>query len=218
MKARPNTMYSRLKKLTTLTALSMLSLFANASAIEEFKIFLGNTKSAKGEFAQVQLRSEGVEKMRMGTPTTGIFLFSKPGKFIWAYKKPYEQILQSDGQMLYIHDKDLNQVTVRKLDQALGGSPAAILFGSTDIEKGFNLAESGTKGSLKWMEATPKDQESIFLRINIAMKDNIPVAMELYDTLGQASLIKFTAFERNPALKADAFHFVMPKGVDIFRN
>jgi outer membrane lipoprotein carrier protein len=207
-----------LKRFAALAALACLPLFANASAIAQFRHFLTETRAAKGEFVQVQLKQEAGEKLRMGSPSQGIFLFSKPGKFIWAYKKPYEQILQSDGKTLYIYDKDLNQVTVKKLDSALGASPAAILFGSTDIEKSFTLAENGTRDDMEWMEATPKDKDSIFQRINIGMKDNMPVAMELYDSLGQLSLIKFTRYEKNPTLKANTFKFVMPKGVDVFEN
>lgn len=208
----------RLKQLAVLAVFISFPLLARASAIEQFKNFLTNTKSALGEFAQVQIKQEAEGKMRMGTPAIGTFLFSKPGKFIWTYKKPYEQVLQADGKTLYIYDKDLNQVTTKKLGSALGASPAAILFGSTDIEKNFRLSENGTRDGMEWMEATPKDRENTFQRINIGMRNNVPVAMELHDAMGQLSLIKFTKFEKNPALKADTFKFIMPKGADLFEN
>jgi len=217
MKKHPIISLNCLKCLCCITFFC-LPLLAKASAIEEFKHFLVNTQSAKGEFAQVQVRQEEGKKLKMGSPSTGIFLFSKPGKFIWNYKKPYEQILQTDGKKLYIYDKDLNQVTTKKLDAALGASPAAILFGSTDIEKNFTLTENGVRSDLKWMKATPKDKDSPFLYINIGMKNNLPVAMEIYDSLGQISLIKLTKFEKNPPLQANTFKFVIPKGVDVFEN
>lgn len=218
MKKYQNLTLSRLIQFAMLAAFFSLPLFANASAIEQFKNFLSSTHSARGEFAQVQVKEETKEKLRMGTPATGTFLFSKPGKFIWTYKKPYEQILQADGKMFYIYDKDLNQVTTKKLGSALGASPAAILFGSTDIEKNFTLSENGTRDGMEWMQATPKDRDSTFQRINIGMQNNVPVAMELHDALGQLSLIKLTKFEKNPPLKADTFKFVMPKGADVFEN
>ena len=218
MKNHQKTMRARLGRLTALTVFSCLPFLANASGIEQFKNFLSSTRSARGDFAQVQVKQEAGEKIRMGTPAMGTFLFSKPGKFIWNYKKPYEQTLQSDGKMLYIYDKDLNQVTTKKLGAALGASPAAILFGSTDIEKNFTLSENGTRDGMEWMQATPKDKESTFQRINIGMQNNVPVAMELYDALGQLSLIKLTRFEKNPPLKTDTFKFIMPKGADLFEN
>jgi hypothetical protein len=87
------------------------------------------------------------EAPKVSTPASGTFVFARPGKFIWTYVKPYEQVLQADGDKLYIYDKDLNQVTVKKLGDALGSSPAAILFGSNDLEKNFTLSEGGTRGS-----------------------------------------------------------------------
>lgn len=212
------TCFSRWKACLILLSLCCMPLFAHASAIGQFRHFLSDTRSARGEFAQVQVRQEKGEKMRMGTPSSGAFLFSKPGKFIWAYKKPYEQILQSDGKMLYIYDKDLNQVTTKKLGKALGANPAAILFGSTDIEKDFILSEKGERDGMEWMEARPKDKESTFQSINIGMRENTPAAMELHDAMGQLSLIRLTRFEKNPPIKPDTFRFVMPKGADIFEN
>ncbi len=218
MKKYQKTQLTWLKYFSFLVACFCIPLLAKASAIEQFKHFLIHTQSARGEFAQVQVRQENGKNLRMGSPSTGVFLFSKPGKFIWNYKKPYEQILQTDGKKLYIYDKDLNQVTTKKLGAALGASPAAILFGSTDIEKNFSLSEDGVRGDLEWMKATPKDKESAFLYVNIGMKNNIPVAMEIYDSLGQISLIKLMKFEKNPSLHTNTFQFVMPKGVDIFEN
>jgi outer membrane lipoprotein carrier protein len=203
---------------SALLALLFLPLPANASAIEQLKIFLTHTHSARGDFAQLQVHQDKDGNFRPGAPATGTFLFSRPGKFIWNYQKPYEQILQSDGKKLYIYDKDLNQVTARTLDIALGSNPAAILFGNMDIEKKFTLAENGIRDNLAWVEVTPKEKDGIFQRINIGMKDNLPVALELRDALGQISLIKFTKMERNPTIKANAFQFIIPKGTDVFSD
>jgi outer membrane lipoprotein carrier protein len=103
---------------------------------------------------------------KVSTPASGTFLFARPGKFIWTYVKPYEQVLQADGEKLYIYDKDLNQVTVKKLGDALGSSPAAILFGSNDLEKNFTLSEAGTRDGLEWLKAVPKTKDSSFEQID----------------------------------------------------
>ena len=192
-------------------------LLANASALEQFKAFVANTKSAKGEFSQQQI------KMVNGTPkisktATGNFMFARPGKFIWTYLKPYEQSLQTDGDQLYIYDKDLNQVTIKALGGALGASPAAILFGSTELEKNFNLKEVGAKQGLEWLEATPKSKDSQFEHIGRGMKDGLPIALELRDSFGQISLVTLKDVEKNPSLKADQFKFTVPTGADVFRQ
>ncbi|GAA4017232.1 outer membrane lipoprotein chaperone LolA [Actimicrobium antarcticum] len=207
-------------------AVSVISLpmAANASALEQFKSFVASTKSAKGEFSQRLVKTDSVAKpgaaagqapVKVSTPSTGTFIFARPGKFIWTYLKPYEQVLQADGDKLFIYDKDLNQVTSRKLGNALGSSPAAILFGSNDLEKNFTLKEAGTKDGMEWLDAIPKAKDTTFEHIGIGLRDGVPVAMELRDTFGQVSILSFLRFEKNPVLAADQFKFVVPKGADV---
>lgn len=186
---------------------------AEASALDQFKSFVAGTKSAKGDFTQQQL---GKSKSGKAAPaSSGTFVFARPGKFIWTYQKPYEQLLQADGETLYIYDKDLNQVTTRKLGNALGSSPAAILFGSNDLEKNFTLSEAGERDGAEWLTAVPKTKDTTFEQIGIGLKGGVPVAMELKDQFGQVSLLKFTSFQRNPALGAQQFRFEVPKGADV---
>jgi outer membrane lipoprotein carrier protein len=191
--------------------------FASASALDQFKTFVSTTKAAKGEFVQKQVKSVGKGETAANS-SSGTFLFARPGKFIWTYQKPYEQLLQADGQKLYIYDKDLNQVTVKQLGDALGSSPAAILFGSNDLEKNFTLKDAGAKDGLEWLEATPKTKDTTFDRIGIGLKDGVPQAMELRDSFGQVSVLTFRKFEKNPSIAADQFRFVVPKGADVFQQ
>ncbi|MES2149957.1 MAG: outer membrane lipoprotein chaperone LolA [Pseudomonadota bacterium] len=189
---------------------------AGASALEQFKTFVASTKAARGEFSQRQVKKN--DSSKVSAPAYGTFLFARPGKFIWTYVKPYEQLLQADGDQLYIYDKDLNQVTVRKLGDALGSSPAAILFGSNDLDKNFTLTEAGTREGLEWLLATPKAKDSTFEQISIGLRNGTPEAMELRDAFGQTSLLAFKKFEKNPSLAANQFKFVMPKGADVFNQ
>ena len=199
-------------------AVAMLALAtgsaAQAGALEQFKTFVSQTKAAKGEFVQRQMKDGG----KVSTPASGTFIFARPGKFIWAYAKPYEQVLQADGEKLYIFDKDLNQVTVKKLGNALGSSPAAILFGSNDLEQNFTLKEIANKDGLEWLQATPKNRDTTFEQITIGLRGGLPEAMELRDSFGQTSLLSFKKFEKNPALGQEQFKFVVPKGADVLNQ
>lgn len=199
-----------------LSAMLAFSATAYASAIEQFKNFVVNTKTAKGDFLQVQMKTvNGVSKT--GKTASGTFKFARPGKFIWTYIKPYEQILQADGDKLYLYDKDLNQVTIKALGNAIASSPAAILFGSVDLDKNFIMKDVGIKQGVEWLEAIPKTKDSQFETIGIGMKDGVPVGMELRDSFGQLSLVTLKNFEKNPTFAADQFKFVVPQGADVLR-
>ena len=189
---------------------------AYASALAQFKTFVSTTKAARGEFTQRQVKK--TEGSKVTPPATGTFVFARPGKFIWTYQKPYDQLLQADGDQLYIYDKYLNQVTVKELGDALGSSPAAILFGSNVLEKNFTLTEAGTRNGLEWLNATPKTKDTAFEQISIGLRNGTPEAMELKDAFGQTSLLAFQKFEKNPSLGAQQFKFVMPKGADVFNS
>ncbi len=204
---------------TLLALLALLPSLSYASALEQFKLFVNATRTARGEFSQRLVKADSDSgNMRMSNAASGSFTFARPGKFIWTYQKPYEQLLQADGDKLYIYDKDLNQVTIRPLGNAIGSSPAAILFGSNDLEKNFTLSEAGTRDGIEWLQAIPKTKDTNFEKIGIGLKDGMPVAMELRDSFGQVSLLSFTRFEKNPSLSATQFRFVIPKGADVLQQ
>jgi outer membrane lipoprotein carrier protein len=209
----------RLRHFSTILLAAALALpaLAQAAALDQFRSFVSSTKTARGEFSQRLVKNDG-GTARVSNPSTGTFEFSRPGKFIWIYKKPYEQHLQADGDKLYIYDKDLNQVTVRKLGNALGSSPAAILFGSNDLEKNFTLKDAGARDGMEWLQATPKAKDTTFDQIGIGLRDGVPAAMELRDSFGQVSLLTFTKFEKNPTLPDSQFRFTTPKGADVFEQ
>lgn len=182
-----------------------------ASSVETLKGFLNQTTSAKARFAQMVLD----KNMKMLQQATGTMQFSRPGKFRWEYVKPYEQTIVGDGTRLWIYDKDLNQVTVRKLDRALGSSPAALLAGSNEIEKNYTLTNLGNQEGLDWLEAVPRTQDTAFERIRLGFGKAGLEAMELRDQFGQLTVIKFADVERNLKLSPDTFKFTPPKGADV---
>ncbi|MFN7085060.1 MAG: outer membrane lipoprotein chaperone LolA [Burkholderiales bacterium] len=184
---------------------------AMASSVESLKGFLNQTVSARARFAQMVLD----KNMKVLQQATGTMEFSRPGRFRWEYVKPYEQTIVGDGTRLWIHDKDLNQVTVRKLDRALGASPAALLAGSNEIEKNYTLANLGNQEGLDWLEAVPRDRETAFERIRLGFGKAGLEAMELRDQFGQITVIRFADVERNPKLSPETFRFVPPKGADV---
>ncbi len=187
---------------------------AGAAGIDMLRNFLQHTTTGKARFAQI-IVDKNLKQLQQAT---GTMQFARPGKFRWEYEKPYEQLIVGDGSRLWVYDKDLNQVSVRKLDKALGESPAALLAGSNEIEKAYNLTNLGNQEGLDWLEAMPKSKENAFERVRLGFSRNGLEAMELRDQFGQVTVIKFAAVERNPKLSPDLFRFVPPSGADVIRE
>jgi outer membrane lipoprotein carrier protein len=194
-----------------LIVLLWLPTLAMGASAETLKSFLNQTTAAKARFAQIVLD----RNMKQLQQATGTMTFSRPGKFRWEYEKPYEQTIVGDGQRLWIYDKDLNQVTVRKLDRALGASPAALLAGSNEIEKNYVVTSAGTRDGLDWLEAVPRTQDTAFERVRLGFNKSTLEVMELRDQFGQMTVIKFADLERNPKLPPDLFKFTPPQGADV---
>ena len=187
-------------------------LFAQAAgAVDRLHQFLASTKTLKADFAQLVVTRGG----RKPQESSGVVTISRPGKLRWDIRKPYPQLVVSDGEKVWIHDSELQQVTVRQVGKAIGGSPAALLSGSNDLERNFTLSEAGEREGLLWVEAVPKSGDSGFERVRIGFAGSDLRAMELQDSFGQTTLIRFSALERNPQLPAASFRFVPPAGVDI---
>lgn len=197
------------------SCLLLLALFVPTLSLsattEALRAYLSQTNTAKGQFSQTVLD----KNRKVLQQSTGTMQFARPGKFRWEYNKPYEQTIVGDGQKLWIFDKDLNQVTVRKLDRALGASPAALLAGNNEIDKSYTLNSIGNQEGLDWLEAVPLTNDTAFERIRLGFGKGGLEAMELRDQFGQTTVIRFSEIERNPKLANDSFSFTPPAGADV---
>ncbi|MCD0495648.1 outer membrane lipoprotein chaperone LolA [Achromobacter sp. MY14] len=202
------------RRLAVVAALSLApALSFAASAQEQLRSFVTTVTSATGSFSQYTVNNQG----RTQPAQTGVFSFQRPGKFKWAVQKPYEQLVVSDGRVLFQFDPDLAQVTERKVDAAIGTSPAAILFGSGSLEQSFDVSALPSKDGVDWLRAKPRTADAGFSRVDIGMKDNLPVRVELLDSFGQTTRVDLSAINANPTLPAKEFQFTAPKGVDVVK-
>jgi outer membrane lipoprotein carrier protein len=149
---------------------------------------------------------------------SGTFVFARPGKFRWTYEKPHKQLLVADGAKLWIHDPDLNQVTVKRMDRAISSTPAALLAGRDDITQLFTLRDGGSSGGLNWVDATPKEKDTGFERVRLGLQGKTLAAMELHDQLGGRTLLRFSDLKANAPVPSDAFRFTPPAGADVMEE
>jgi outer membrane lipoprotein carrier protein len=198
-------------RIALLALLPLLSSPLCAGGIEQLRAFLEGARTGKAAFSQTVISKSG----RTPQKASGSLLFARPGKFRWTYDKPYYQLIVGDGEKLWVYDKDLNQVTVKKLGAALGASPAALLSGDKAWDEKFVLKNAGQTDGLEWLEATPKAEDGTFTNIRIGLSGNLPRTMELQDNFGQVTLLNFEKFERNAAVDEGQFRFVPPKGADV---
>ena len=184
---------------------------ASAASMERFQAFIRGTQSARADFEQkVYDRNK-----KLVQESRGSFSFVRPGKFRWAFSKPYSQLIVGDGEKVWVYDEDLNQVTVRKLSHALGATPAALISGSADVEQAFVFSDTGESDGLQWLDARPKERDAGFERIRMGFSASGIDAMELVDQFGQTTRLRFSNVQKNPKLDPGTFRFTPPKGADL---
>ena len=198
-----------MKKILFATLAMLAAGSLQAAAIPQLKAFIASTSTLSADFQQV-VSSKG--KVNQASGTLNI---ARPGKFLWVYTKPYDQIIDGDGKHLWIYDKELAQVTTRPLNAALGSSPAALLAGNNAIERDYALKEAGMQNGIDWLTATPRKTENTFNSIRMGFKNNVLLEMELTDSFGSTTRISFSNLKKNPPLAAGLFRFTPPKGVDV---
>ena len=209
-----------MKKLATLLIAAYAS-YSWAGGLESLESFVKTTQTGRADFTQVVTAPAKEGQAPRVKTSTGTFEFSRPGRFKFVYKKPFEQSIVADGQTLWLFDVDLNQVTARKQSQVLGSTPAALIAAAPDLkalQADFTLADAPDKDGLQWVVATPKARDGQLQSVRVGFKAATLNALEILDSFGQRSLLTFAQFEMNPALNAAAFQFKPPPGADVIRQ
>ena len=186
---------------------------ARADALDTLREFVREVRTGRAAFTQTVTSADGAKKK----VSSGNFEFARPDRFRFAYTKPFEQLIVSDGQKVWIYDADLNQVTVRRLSQALGATPAALLAGAA-LDKEFELAVQASRDGIDWVQATPRQKDSAFQSMRIGFRGKELAAVEILDAFGQSSLLQFSQYAANVALGDSSFRFVAPAGADVIEQ
>lgn len=210
-----------LKKLIASIGLAALMASASAGGMESLGAFVKGTKSGRAEFTQTVTSPPKEGQTARDKVSTGTFEFQRPGKFRFDYKKPFVQNIVADGETLWLFDADLNQVTQRQQAQALGSTPAALIASAPDLkalQADFALESAPERDGLQWVKATPKSKDGQLQSVQIGFQGDSLAALEILDSFGQKSVLKFGKVEVNPSLPASTFHFKPPPGADVVRQ
>jgi len=210
-----------MKKLLTASLLLCLALVARASGLDALENFVKNAKTGRAEFTQVITGPAKEGQAARSKTSTGTFEFSRPSRFRFNYKKPFEQVIVADGQTLWMYDVDLNQVTQRKQAAVLDSTPAALIASAPNVatlRKDFNLEAAGEKDGVSWVQATPKTKEGQLHSMKVGFRGSDLAALEILDGFGQRSVITFSKMEVNAAIAPEAFRFKPPPRTDVSRQ
>ena len=194
-------------------AMLLVAGLAHADAVEQLRRFVQGTHSGRAAFEQTVTAPDGARRK----DASGRFEFLRPDRFRFDYLKPYPQQIVSDGQKVWMYDPDLNQVSVRRFDQALGATPAALLAGDK-LDRDFALSEEPARDGLEWVRATPRAADSGFQWMAVGFRGGLPASVEILDRFGQRTVLTLDGFEAVVDLPAERFRFTPPAGADVVQQ
>lgn len=185
---------------------------AHAGAVDALKKFNADADGISGSFTQT------VKSKKKTQTANGTFQILRPGLFKWQYTSPYKQTIVGDGKTIWLYDADLAQVTKSAQDQTIGDSPAAILSNKSALDGSYSLKEDGSADGIDYVRALPKKNNAGYQYIRIGFKGDTLAAMQLKDSFGNETTIRFNSVNMKPNLSRSAFAFTPPKGVDVLSN
>jgi outer membrane lipoprotein carrier protein len=195
--------------------LSFASIITNAAdeiPLKQLKAFLSASKSITANFKQVLINEAGDPLQT----SYGQFYLQRPGKFRWDYTKPFQQQIISTSGKVWFYDTDLEQVTIKKLDESVGSTPALLLSGDVPLEDNYTIEQQGADGDMHWIKLVPKSQDSTFKSVLIGLEKGNLSGMQLNDNFGQLTRIYFSNLKLNQPIKPELFEFKAPAGADVF--
>lgn len=201
--------------------LAACAMSASAGGLASLETFVKTVKTGRADFTQVVTAPAKQGQAPRSKTSSGSFEFSRPNRFKFVYRKPFEQTIVADGQTLWLYDVDLNQVTARKQSQVLGSTPAALIASAPDLralQADFTLVDAPSKDGLEWVLATPKAKDSQLQSIAVGLRGGELVVLEILDSFGQQSSLRFSAFAANAPVAASSFQFKPPAGSDVIRQ
>lgn len=206
-------------------ALSAQHAMAAANGLDLLTQFMKQVRSGQARFTQVVTSPSRAGQPPRTKTSSGQLAFQRPGRFRFVYQKPFEQLMVADGQTLWLHDPDLNQVTARRQTQVLGSTPAALLTAAADVQAlqaDFVLEALPEREQLQWVRATPRTGEGQVRAVQAGLREGPRgpelVVIEIEDGLGQLSVLRLSEFEVNPVLPPETFVFRPPAGADVIRS
>ena len=213
------------KKIVVLLGWPFLAMGSWANGLERLESFVKTVASGRADFTQVVTAPAKQGQIARTKTSSGTFEFSRPNRFRFVYRKPFDQTIVADGQTLWLYDADLNQVTARKQAVVLGATPAALIAAAPDlrlVQAEFTLEPAAEKDGLEWVVATPKTKDGQLQSVRVGFKAGAATptlaALEILDNFGQRSVVTFGHVEVNPAMPASTFVFKPPAGSDVIRQ
>ena len=171
---------------------------AGADGYERLDRFFEKVTTFKASFIQVVLD----ENLLALEETSGLLWIARPGRFRWDYESVHRQSIVADGEVLWLYDVELEQVTRRAQESAIGQTPAVLLSGGQQYRKDYNVTILGRQVA----------------EIQLGCEGETLRLIQLLDELNQITRVTLANVVENEPISDSVFRFIPPTGVDVISD
>ena len=187
---------------------------AGADGFERLDRFFEKVDTFKASFIQVVLD----ENLLALEESSGLLWIARPGRFRWDYESVHRQSIVADGEVLWLYDVELEQVTRRAQESAIGQTPAVLLSGGQQYRKDYNVTILGRQGAVYWISLVPKLSDGSFAEIQLGFEGETLRLIQLLDELNQITRVTLANVVENEPISDSVFRFIPPTGVDVISD
>jgi len=189
----------------------LLAAASNDKGYAQVERFLSSLQGLQAEFKQTLTDAKG----QVTDQSRGTLSVQRPNRFVWDYREPHQQRIVADGTRLWLYDPDLEQVTVRRLDESLSATPAMLLSGGGNLAENFKVTKTSEDAAAHWVMMEPRRNDTDFKWVRLGFAADTLKFMQLADKLGQITTLEFSQVQKNPVFEANRFVFTVPPGADV---
>ena len=176
----------------------------------QLEALLAPLATFEADFEQVVTDADGLAL----ETSTGRMTLSRPGRLRWEVLEPWPQLVLADGSSLWVHEPDLEQVTVRPLAGALEGTPAMLLLEAPgSLVTHFAVVGEGD-GRFRLL---PQDERSLYqsLHLEFDTAGKVPRSLVIVDHMDRTTHVHFTNATTATTPAPELFEFEIPPGTDL---
>ncbi|EPE37625.1 outer-membrane lipoprotein carrier protein [Candidatus Photodesmus katoptron] len=189
----------------------ILLLFINfpifANSVNELNKRLAIIDGFSGDFFQKVISSDG----DLIIEAEGSIEIARPNLFRWETKFPNENLLVSDGTIVWYYDPSITQITLLWQKQVIEQTPFLVLIDTQLVNwNNYNITQKGDCFTLTKISMN-SSQEKFQIELN---NKGILKTFSILEEDGQFSSFNFkNIIFKNPSI--ERFRFKIPKGVEV---
>lgn len=179
--------------------------------VASLSVLLAKMDALQARFQQRTLDERG----ELLQEASGTVTVKRPRRLLWKTIDPFEHLLVTNGNDLWLYDIDLEQASRQDFTPDLDKAPALLLSGELDAISDQYQVSLSNEGNEQVFTLLPTNSDSVFQTMSLNFVDGSIKSMTLEDNLNQRTLIQFDQVELNPQINDQVFEFSPPAGVDV---